>query len=169
MSEPTPVSGGDTDLPSLLAVALDEEVTLLRALRDLFAAQKEAVASGDPRALDDGVFAATRVMRTMDEARRRRRRLTERLLGADYDEDDLYAVLAEAPNRPARLALDRLGEAAAALRGEVAVLRRILEVTLTDNRRYLDVLLGGSGQDGQAPAGYAAQAPASGVVVDTVR
>ena len=156
------------DAASLLAGALDEEVALLDALRAIFASQREAVSGGDPHALDDGVFAATRVMRTLDEARRRRRRLTERLLGHDLDPDDLDALLAEAPNRPVRLAQDRLRAAAAGLRSEVTVLRRILEHALEDNRRYLDVLLGGDGDQPSAPDGYADTGSSSGAVVDRV-
>ena len=72
-SEPDLTS--EEGLRAHLVAALDEEVELLEALRRIFAAQRDALRAGDPTALDDGVFGATRVMRTMEEARRRRRRL----------------------------------------------------------------------------------------------
>lgn len=132
----------DDELRALLVTALREEVGLLDGLRAVFAAQREAVAQGDPHALDDGVFAATRVMRTMDEARRRRQRLMTRLVGAPTESEDVEAVLAGSANRPVRLAREEVREAATRLRGEVTLLRRILSVALEDNERYLGVLLG---------------------------
>ena len=134
---------------SLLISALEEEVGLLDRLRDIFATQRDALAAGDPGALDDGVFAATRVMRTMDEARRRRRKLTVSLLGADVDFEEWDAVLTGPKNRPIRIAQDQVRAAAARLRSEVRVLRQVLQVALSDNRRYLETLLG---QGAAAPA-----------------
>lgn len=129
-------------LRNMLAAALDEEVTLLDGLRDIFACQRDAIAAGDPHALDDGVFAATRVMRTMEEARRRRTSLTTRLIGGDLEFDEWDVVLAGPENRLVRLGQERVRQAAARLREEVAMLRRILHSALSDNRRYLEVLLG---------------------------
>jgi len=131
-----------TRLRELLISALDEEVELLERLRGIFSAQREALGRGDPMALDDGVFSATRVMRTMEEARRRRRGLTTTLLGSDLDFDELETVLTGSANRPVRAAQDRVRAAANELRGEVGMLRRILHVALHDNRVYLETLLG---------------------------
>lgn len=154
-----------------LVAALDEEVELLEGLRRIFAAQRDALRSGDPTALDDGVFSATRVMRTMEEARRRRRRLTLNLLGSDLEFDELDTVLTGSRNRPIRLARERVRAAAAQLRSEVGMLQRILTVALQDNRVHLETLLGdgvhritsdaayGTGDVAPPPAG-------SGVVVD---
>jgi hypothetical protein len=133
----------------MLISALDEEVALLDRLRGIFASQREALAAGDPHALDDGVFAATRVMRTMEEARRRRTSLTTRLSGGDLEFDEWDVVLTGPENRPIRLGQERVRQAAARLREEVAKLRRILHSALADNRRYLEVLLG-EGSSGAA-------------------
>lgn len=126
----------------LLVSAMDEEVALLENLRGVFEVQREALGSGDPTALDDGIFAATRVMRTMEEARRRRRRLMARLVGDEVDLEELDFVLTGAVNRPVRNARDRVRIAASRLRDEVTLLRAILRTALSDNRRYLEILLG---------------------------
>ncbi len=143
------------ELGTLLAAALEEEVALLDRLRKVFVAQREALIACDPAALDDGVFAATRVLRTLDEARRHRQGLTRGLTGSDVDFDEIDAVVTGQAARAVRIAHDRLRGAAAGLRGEVTMLRRILQVALTDNRRYLDVLLG-EGAPGHSTAGYEA-------------
>ena len=129
-------------LRTMLVSALDEEVALLDSLRDIFVVQREALAEGDAGALDDGIFAATRMMRTMEEARRRRRRLTERLTGGELELDEMDVWLSGVSNRPIRGARDRVQAAAVRLRSEVGLLRGILKTALSDNRRYLEVLLG---------------------------
>ena len=154
-----------------LVSALDEEVELLEGLRRIFAAQRDALRSGDPTALDDGVFSATRVMRTMEEARRRRRRLTMTLLGSDLEFDELDTVLTGSRNRPVRLARERVRAAAAQLRTEVGMLQRILRVALQDNRPLLEALwCAGSHRVTAVPADAtgdgAMSSASSGVVVD---
>lgn len=129
-------------LRTLLVSAMDEEVALLENLRDVFVVQREALGKGDPSALDDGIFAATRVMRTMEEARQRRRRLMTRLVGDEVDLEELDLVLTGPVNRPVRSARDRVRVAAGRLRDEVTLLRAILRTALSDNRRYLEILLG---------------------------
>jgi FlgN protein len=170
LADTTPDLDGEDELRVLLVSALEEEVGLLDGLRKIFVVQREALAEGDPRALDDGVFAATRVMRTMEEARRRRRRLTTNLLGSDVDFDELDTILTGPLNRSVRAGQDQVRAAAARLRREVALLRRILRVALSDNRRYLDILLGEGPSAGATSGGYCevtAPAPVqSGVVLD---
>ena len=145
--------GDEAGLRSFLASALEEEVELLDKLREIFLSQRQALADGDPAALDDGVFAATRVLRTLDEARRRRTRITRGLAGSDVEFEELDTVLTGSSNRPIRVAQERVREATAALRKEVAILRRILHMGLSDNRRYLDTLLGEHTQP-QRAGGY---------------
>lgn len=141
-------------LRTLLVSALDEEVELLESLREIFSAQRDALRKGDPMALDDGVFSATRVMRTMEEARRRRRRLTLNLLGSDLEFDELDTVLTGSRNRPVRMARERVRAAAGRLRDEVATLQRILRVALQDNRVYLETLLGDGVHRATSEAAY---------------
>lgn len=165
MTVQTPDMKTEEGLRVLLVSAMDEEVALLENLRGVFEVQREALGSGDPTALDDGIFAATRVMRTMEEARRRRRRLMARLVGDEIDLEELDLVLTGAVNRPVRNARDRVRIAASRLRDEVTVLRAILRTALSDNRRYLEILLG----DATRPVtgdGYGDAAGAGGALLD---
>ncbi len=163
LSEPD--VAGEPGLTALLVSALEEEVDLLETLRLIFVAQREALAKGDPAALDDGVFAATRVLRTLDEARRRRRGITTGLVGSDVDFEELDSVVPGSAGRSVRAAQERVRTAAAGLRTEVSFLRRILTVALSDNRRYLDALLGE--EPGQVAAGYeAGPVDVAGAVLD---
>ena len=169
-AEPDLIS--ETGLRTLLVAALDEEVELLDNLRRTFSGQREALTTADPMALDDGVFAATRIMRTMDEARRRRRRLTIKLLGSEIEFDELDTVLTGSENRPIRVAQERVRVAAIRLREEVATLRRVLQVALRDNRVYLETLLGEGVRKATSEAAYGGGEtlrtgpPDSGVVLD---
>ena len=135
-------SGAADDLRVRLVSTMEKEAELLIELRAVFSRQRAAVASGDAGVLDDGVFAATRLMRTLEEARGARRRLTLGLVGSELDFLDLEGVLTGAENRSIRDAREKVLEAATLLRSEVAVLRGALSAVLDDNRRYLDILLG---------------------------
>lgn len=163
LSEPD--VSGEARLTALLVSALDEEVGLLETLRTIFVAQRHALATGDPAALDDGVFAATRVLRTLDEARRRRRGITTGLVGSDVDFEELDTLVRGSGGRAIRVAQESVRGAAAGLRQEVSLLRRILTVALSDNRSYLEALL--AEEPGQATSGYTTAPPdASGAVLD---
>lgn len=145
----------DAELRALLTSALEEEAVMLDSLRDLFIAQRKALVMGDPEALDDGVFAATRVMRTLEEARQRRQAITTALLGAGVGTDDLDHLLVGSVARPIRRARERLRIAAEGLRREVSLLRAILRSALEDNRSYLETLVGEKQNAfGSVPASY---------------
>lgn len=121
-------AGLDDALRVMLVQALDEEAGMLDRLREIFALQKEALAARDPLALDDGVFAASRVMRTMEEARHRRTSLTTRLIGGELEFDEWDVALAGPENRPVRHAQERVRQAAMRLGEEVATLHRMLHM-----------------------------------------
>lgn len=139
----------EAQLRARLASAMDEEVTMLDALREIFVAQREALATGNATALDDGVFAATRMVRTLDEARRRRHVITTALLGGDVDGEELDRFLTGSDARPVRRARERLRFAADQLRREVAMLSVILRHALDDNQGHLEVLLAGAARAGE--------------------
>jgi hypothetical protein len=166
-----PAGNTDPDLGALLASALEQEGSMLDTLRDIFAAQRKALVIGDPVALEDGVFAATRVMRTLDEARHRRRAITTALWGGESDGEELDRLLAGSAARPIRRARERLRSSAERLRREVALLRAILYRALEENRSHLDVLLGTERPNRSVPASYdqggmATGEAGTGVVVD---
>lgn len=150
------VRGPDHGLCLRLEETLAKEAELLRELRLVFRRQREALVTGDAERLDDGVFAATRLMRTLDEARSSRRRVTVGLIGTDVDFLELDDVLSGVPistSLPA--AREAVLDAARELRREVSVLRSSLHVLLDDNRRCLDALLGVEGHRFDAPSGGA--------------
>lgn len=147
------------ELTGRLEATLVKEAELLRELRAIFRKQREALVRGDAERLDDGVFAATRLMRTLDEARASRRKVTRSLIGSELDFLELDAALMDADNRGLRSAREDVLEAARELLREVSVLRGSLHVLLDDNRRCLDMLLG----DGQSPSGAWTAQPDGGV------
>jgi len=161
----------EAGLRSLLVSALEEEAELLESLRQIFCTQRDALRKRDPMALDDGVFSATRIMRTMEEARRRRRRLTINLLGSELEFDELETELTGSEYRPVRRARERVRAAAGRLRDEVGALQQILRVALQDNRVHLETLLGDGVHRATSEAAYGsgdADPPptSSGSVVD---
>lgn len=132
----------DDGLSARLEATLEKEAELLNELRQVFRRQREALVRGDAERLDDGVFAATRLMRTLDEARASRRKVTVGLVGADVDFLELDDVLSHRASTELLGAREAVLQAAQGLRQEVAVLRSSLHVLLDDNRRCLDALLG---------------------------
>lgn len=139
----TPGDATRDDLRRGLIATLAQEAELLRELREVFRRQRVGVLEGRAADIDDGVFTATRMLRTLGEARAARKQITLRLFGSSMEFQDLDdGVL---PNRDADLerARDEVRSAARGLLEEAAVLRGSLEVLLDDNRRCLDALLGG--------------------------
>ncbi len=133
--------GGAQTAP--LREALIHETGLLHELLGVLMRQRAGVAQDDLRAVDDSVFAAHRVLRTLDEARRRRRALLERLAGSeDIPLEDLDAVLGEDGDAALMAARDGLVDGARALSREVAVNRRILRQALTQGEAQIRTLCG---------------------------
>jgi hypothetical protein len=115
---------------------LDELVSVLRRQRD-------AVARDDLQTVEDTVFATHRVLRTLDEARRRRRSVN-RLLGEsdDLSLSELEDALGSCMTDVLRRARDELERAARTLAHEVDVNRRILRRALAVGSDLADVLAG---------------------------
>lgn len=115
-----------------LTLALAQERHLIEELVDVLARQRAAVGEDDPESIDDSVRALGRVLLTLDEARRRRTAVVERLTGeADLPLADLESRLGM-PLPPAlaeeRRAVRRAAEASAReVRVNQTVLRRALE------------------------------------------
>jgi len=140
----------DVALKTKFRATLAEEAELLRELRAVFRRQRQAVVDGRAEQIDDGVFAATRLLRTLGEARAARRLITVGLFGTDLEFSELEdgALVASDPGMDG--VRDEVLDAARGLLQEVAVLRGSLEVLLDDNRRCLEVLLGRGGDTGSA-------------------
>ncbi len=142
-----------------LREALLHEAALLRDLLAVVLRQRAGVTADDLQAVDDSVYAAHRVLRTLEEARRRRRTLLERLVGSeDIPLDDLDAVLGEETDAQLLAARDDLVDGARVLSREIAVNRKILRQALTKGEAHIRTLCG-------APATSAGGA-ASGLLVN---
>ncbi|NJD18866.1 MAG: flagellar protein FlgN, partial [Gemmatimonadetes bacterium] len=131
---------------------LKTERRLLEERTAVLGAQRLGVSRNDLSALDDSVFAAQRILRTLAEARRRHRTLLAVLVGRD---DLSLQEVEEAlgPNMPlgTRRALYALHEAAHRLADELEQNRRILDGAITAGETLLRALTGGT----HAPAVYA--------------
>jgi hypothetical protein len=147
-----------------LSAALEGESRLLGELAAILRRQREGVASDDVQMVDDSVFAAHRIMRTIEEARRRRRTLTGMLLGAeDVPVRDLELALGARATPPLVLASCNLQVAAEALSREIEINRHVLRGAIQAGEAMVRTLCGAR----SAPVSYDAtarsvQAPAGG-------
>ncbi len=136
-----------------LTEALIEEERLLVELTSVFRGQREALVRSDPEAVDETVFAASRIAGTLNEARRRRRILLDVIAGWEgADLGDLDDLLGDDLSVELIQARGALQATAGALRAEVELNRTILRRLMHDNRAHLATLLGG---EGPAAAGVA--------------
>lgn len=137
-----------------LAAALRDETRLLGELGTIVRRQREGVAREDVEAVDDSVFAAHRLLRTIGEARRRRRSLLEVLTGAgDVGIHELDSALGARMSAALRAARDELYATANALSREIALNRRILQEALRAGDEYMRTLCGAPSQSAVYDAG----------------
>lgn len=126
-----------------LTDALLTERRLLDELRKVLVRQRESIARDDLEAIDESVFSAQRVLRTLQEARRRRRSLLE-LIGVDRElplrelEEQLGSVVSDV----LATARDELLVAAATLSRELNSNRQIIDGALTVGEQMLRVFTG---------------------------
>lgn len=136
-----------------LVETLRTECRLLRDLATVLERQRRAVETDDLTGVDESVFAAQRIFRTLSEARRRRRSLLELLAG--YEEvslADLDEVLGPLMTRTLREARDELRDAARQLEGNLGRNRALLQAALEAGDRLIRAMSG-------APASGAVYAP----------
>lgn len=155
LEPPTPAVGsGHT---SALEEALKTERRLLDDLVGVLERQRSGVAGDDITVVDDSVFAAQRVLRTLAEARRRRRTLLNILVGReDVALGDLEVALGSAMTQPLRAARDDLQAAAQRVAGELERNRRILHGAISAGDKLIRALTGA-----KEPVVYAAPGTAS--------
>lgn len=119
-----------------LTDALTTEHRLLDDLIAVLRRQRSAANADDLQSVDESLYAAHRVLVTLNEARRRRRALNT-LIG-ERENIGIHALdeaLGARMTPALRDARDGLCSAAVVLSREVALNRRILRETLSDHRR----------------------------------
>jgi flagellar biosynthesis/type III secretory pathway chaperone len=138
------VAGTEWSVQSL-ADSLRREAKLLLDLKEVLQRQRAAVAKDDLALVDETVYSAQRIFRTLAEARRQRRALLE-ILGVSPDAglDDLGAYLGVRMTMDLRLAQTELKEAARRVSGELAVNKKILEGAIASGDALIRGLRGGS-------------------------
>lgn len=163
-----PVAVGAPRMPGAttvdtLAQALEGEIKLLNDLASILRRQREGVAADDVQMVDDSVFAAHRIMRTIEEARRRRRNMTGILLADDVPVRELEQALGARTTPALASAVGQLNDAADALAREIDINRRVLRGAIDAGDRVVRALTGASA----GPVSYDAtarttQTPAGG-------
>lgn len=143
------------------------ERRLLEDLAGVLAMQRTGVAGDDLSAVDDSVFAAQRILRTLAEARSRHRILLELLVEQrDLPLGEVEEALGGDMTIGLRTALHELQDAARRLTAELDQNRRILQGALDAGSRLLDAL----GRGGRAPVVYGAPgtsaSPGGSLLVD---
>lgn len=150
------------DALEALSDAMRSEKRQLDELLAIMRRQRDAVAADDLQGLDDSVFATHRVLRTLAEARRRRRQAT-RLLGEpeDLGIHELDGALGERMSPVMRLTRDELQISAHALAREVETNKKVLKDAMAAGERYVRALAApGSSTEGPLTYGGGA-APAA--------
>ncbi len=128
---------------SSLADAFEAECRLLAELAVVLRRQREGVAADDVTTVDESVFAANRVMRTLEEARRRRRTLLDLIAGApDAALDDLELTLGGHMTPSLADVRDRLRKQALAVAREIEINRRVLRGAMEQGHRFMRALCG---------------------------
>ena len=151
LQPPTPNIGSGH--ASALEEALKTERRLLQDLQGVLERQRTGVAGDDIAVVDDATFAAQRVLRTLAEARRRRRALLEILVGEpDIPLGELDRAMASGMTLGLRTARDELQEAARRVAEELDRNRRIIQGAITAGDKVIRALTGGP----EAPLVYAA-------------
>jgi hypothetical protein len=133
-----PGAGIDT-----LIGALESELRLLGELTAVLRRQREGVAMDDAQAVDDSVFAAHRVLRTLEEARRRRRTVIGILTGAeDTSIGDLEAALGARMTPVLAATRDRLQEMAQSVSRDIAINRLVLRRAVESGEGFVRAICG---------------------------
>jgi hypothetical protein len=122
---------------------LETERRLLDELARVLVAQREGISSDDLASIDESVFGAQRILRTLQEARRRRRTLLQ-LLGVDQETElrDLDGALGPRMTPELQTSRDELVRAATRLSRELTVNRRVIDGALEVGNQLLRAFTG---------------------------
>ena len=133
-----------------LASALRDEAELLESLIQVLERQRQGIADSDLRVVDETVQGSQRILLTLGEARKKRRRLLQLTLGPDAsglsgpDQEQLLGP-------SARVAWEHLKEVAERLSTVLAVNQSVLQEAIRFGEEYVRAVFGGGVPDG---AGY---------------
>lgn len=149
-----------------LALALHTETRLLLDLTEAMRKQRRGVAADDVTMVDDSVFAANRILRTLGEARRRRRALVENVWHEERPLNEWGEAYAPFMNATLRDAVERLQTTADMLAREIAINRAVLRDALDAGAGLIRAVAGANSTPATyAPRGHAEPAP-SGLLVN---
>lgn len=146
-----------------LAKTLNRESEILTALREILRKQREAVAAEDLAGVDDTIFSAQRIFRTLAEARTKRRALLE-IVSGDPDTPLTEVQIALGPRVTPDItsALEDLRLVALELSGDLEINRQVLHGAIQSGEELIRALAGAGNED---PGTYGPQAdvtPGSG-------
>ena len=131
-----------------LAGALNRETKLLSDLRVILKTQREAVSAEDLAGVDDTIFSAQRIFRTLAEARTQRRTLLEILSGnPDLPLSDVESALGPGITPEVVEALEDLRVVALELSGDLEVNRQVLKGAIQSGEDLLHALTGAENED----------------------
>jgi hypothetical protein len=153
-----------------LGSALERETKLLNDLRSVLRQQREAVSTEDLAGVDDTIFSAQRILRTLAEARVKRRTLLE-IHGIDPEipMDDLEEALGPRGSPGMSDAIRTLKSVARKLTDDLDVNRRVLDSAIRSGDTLIRILGGGEDQD-SGVYGPEAEQPAGsrdhGLIID---
>jgi hypothetical protein len=154
--------GGEWDMDAF-SEALRREAKLLLDLAEVLERQRAAVARDDLAVVDETVYSAQRVFRTLAEARRRRKALLD-ILGIDPEVglDSLETVLGPRMTVDVGLARTELKEAARRLSSALTVNRQVLQGAISSGEELIKGLTGAGGADPGVYGPPATERPSSG-------
>ncbi len=139
-----------------LANTLTRETEILTALREILRKQREAVAAEDLAGVDDTIFSAQRIFRTLAEARTKRRTLLEILSGnPDTPLTEVRMVLGPRVTPAVIGALEDLRLVALELSGDLEINRQVLHGAIQSGEELIRALAGAGNED---PGLYGPQA-----------
>lgn len=162
MLDPPETKGTEWNMDAF-SDALRREAKLLLDLGEVLERQRAAVARDDLAVVDETVYSAQRVFRTLAEARRRRKALLD-ILGIDPEVglDALESVLGGRMTADVGLAREELKEAARRLSSELTVNRKVLQGAIASGDELIKGLTGGRSSDPGVYGPPAEERPASG-------
>jgi flagellar biosynthesis/type III secretory pathway chaperone len=157
-----PESGG-----TALAEAFAGESRLLESLIEVLRRQRDAVARDELAVVDETVYAAQRIFRTLAEARRKRRSLLQAVAGSsEIPLRDMEASLGPLMTPSLGAAVGTLRTRAQELAQELEVSRRVISGAIRSGEDLIFALCGKKAPPkGYGPDATLARSPAEGGVI----